>query len=1230
MNELKKKWDARQSLRSESGYILVTILALMFVSILLVSAMLMLAQSTMRIEETGRVRERQARAAEGAVDVAINQIRNSASIASAEPVTIPPSPPPGSPGYEPFKDPYVNRGAAGGVCDPIDDLIRVDTFDVRIFCYPEGLWEYDADSNGNLVPGIPQDDGAIAVRLVGDEYVGDSTINLDNTPSVADVVTTDRARTWRTSFPFSTAMSGFNSTELTATKGQLLYNGYTPLKITGAVQVKNQIAAVLSSGNGPALQVNGATRQGGEGMFASSNAALDCGIALRDDPNNSPRADVVTDTLFLPLNEGLRCNQGDVSSLGQAGTTPPNGEWNNARVQSNRYNTDWTDNDAQPNGHIDNSNVPTDCDSFQVPNTNTPAPVIVIEPGAYDARATARLNSMFTGCDNRTWIFPGGDYWFDVNDPALPDSNPAKNSLVFNNRTSNWVFGPPVSSPTLTSYGNYSVSNFPDEACDRGWASASDGSRGTSITLSSRTGIHHRAGRVAICGPIGVHPGGNWNELYGRSTGQGTAIHQRPATSLGARLLPSGLTADDFGVGSPSVAAIQSEGGAVIRANQDMPPPCWDSGACTFNKTYRADNFGQGSVNGAYMGPSVVTSAIVDVTAAGDRVINASQDLAQTRLDVTLSNSTTCYMIYGPNRSDARRLPGNNTVVSYDLFDSAANGNCDTVLAGATRNLFYGADIRSTFTLNPPTMENTQFDWWDWWPWMQNVIYQACQAWNGWGIADWLNDNIGLINWYWQCDDRPMQVSYSVDSIALRLGWTPQMDTPVNAAEYNATTCTNCIAFLNAADGARVNTDGSPNTAVASVTKPAGWGSSFSNLRYRLSDPTLLDGFLPLRDIYFNYRAMRTPWNESNGSVDDNDGNSFRFTLKTRDGVWCRKTVRLHTLSNSALTEQTAVALVPRNGIVNAAPPSGGFREVLEGCIRPTDVDPGPGEDLRMLWNGVSTDPNVVREVEVGQILSHQDRPAGGSDVPVYLDVEVYMSNPAIAKTISIDWVSMSATAGGGTGSTVTGYPKPLDPFTVTWSPLTPDTGGDASWGDASFNVWGSVSVPDNDVRVIWNWDTSRYAGPLGFPIFTAGKQPFQRCNPGNEAQCQPALVAAGFGSWTTTSTNGFGVNQPWANLTAEQMPDPLAGSGFERKPFRRVKLLACVVDPDGSGTNGDLLPRVEARVVVGDRARASATDPVGPPQTGANVRISSWNAMRSPSLATTNATTDDCILPAP
>ncbi len=195
MNRLRRRLSTRTPYAAQGGYILLTTLMAMLLCVILVSSMLAVTASTVAIEETGRVRERQARAAESAVELAINEIRNSPNEASEGPPNLKQScntgydatkqlseQLPKEPGdaacgsgdtaYDAVRDPNINRGAVASTCNPLGNLVQIDNYPVRVFCYNEGLRVNDGQGGPDL-PGIPQDDGAIAVRLVGDQVTGD-------------------------------------------------------------------------------------------------------------------------------------------------------------------------------------------------------------------------------------------------------------------------------------------------------------------------------------------------------------------------------------------------------------------------------------------------------------------------------------------------------------------------------------------------------------------------------------------------------------------------------------------------------------------------------------------------------------------------------------------------------------------------------------------------------------------------------------------------------------------------------------------------------------------------------------------------------------------------------------------------------------------------------------------------------------------------------------------------
>lgn len=171
--------------------------------------------------------------------------------------------------------------------------------------------------------------------------------------------------------------------------------------------------------------------------------------------------------------------------------------------------------------------------------TCTPGGVVTFTPGAYNYLQTRELNRWFehglAGCDDVTFWFPPGNYYFDVGGWFDGD----RNSLTFDDHTSNWVFGAPKGWDPDTA-------RAPDAAfpgvCDRD-------AQGVSITMSSRSVLKHRSGRVAICG---------------RRDDAGAplpAIYQQPSTA----------TQTWAGVPTSSTAVPPTDGSAVVPRTYSSP-----------------------------------------------------------------------------------------------------------------------------------------------------------------------------------------------------------------------------------------------------------------------------------------------------------------------------------------------------------------------------------------------------------------------------------------------------------------------------------------------------------------------------------------------------------------------------------------------------------------------------------------------------------------------------------
>lgn len=120
--------------------------------------------------------------------------------------------------------------------------------------------------------------------------------------------------------------------------------------------------------------------------------------------------------------------------------------------------------------------------------------VIEFSPGAYGKAQTAAINNLLGGsCPNKVfWFKPdsetvAGNYWFDVDDATVTDPQ-LRSSLVISDPTARVIFGTPTGGFSAAAAA---AAEFP-QACD-------PEASGVEIILSPRTSIRHTAGKVAIC-----------------------------------------------------------------------------------------------------------------------------------------------------------------------------------------------------------------------------------------------------------------------------------------------------------------------------------------------------------------------------------------------------------------------------------------------------------------------------------------------------------------------------------------------------------------------------------------------------------------------------------------------------------------------------------------------------------------------------------------------------------
>ena len=186
------------------------------------------------------------------------------------------------------------------------------------------------------------------------------------------------------------------------------------------VQARRGSATMIPpSGVSPAVRVAGNYQQADLGLFAPQGP-IDCGIATTGHPWNVVAAQIVDndDEAGVPTCGSAATEATALDPRAELGTRPGLG------------------------------------DSFTgfetVPPTCPADSVIALSPGAYGKVQTAALNRHLSDgqCTDRTFWFAPGSYWFDVDDPLNPDGSAKSrdlwNSLIISDPTARVIFGTPA------------------------------------------------------------------------------------------------------------------------------------------------------------------------------------------------------------------------------------------------------------------------------------------------------------------------------------------------------------------------------------------------------------------------------------------------------------------------------------------------------------------------------------------------------------------------------------------------------------------------------------------------------------------------------------------------------------------------------------------------------------------------------------------------------------------
>lgn len=502
------------------------------------AALMTMTLTTSQISETQKLSTREVRAADNALESAVNLIRMD---------------PAGELGN--FDD------CLGGT--PIDLSTNNRTVTVTATCEESDRAMPVRDSALGAAP---------SVQLVGaDGYRGSFT--ADSVPWKVDCLRPIAKTT--ACFPWSYGMSPANydatgSAALSTAAPSLVHSGGVQaagstlnqtLHFASNVSVRRGAAAVIDTASAsPAINVTGRYAQGDLGLLGTST--LRCGLSTAGHVWNVLAARIV--------------------DADEAAGTPECGDGTAAGL------SDRLEIAPRPGlGEIFNvfATVPS-C-------TGGPGTVLEFQPGAYGKAQTQKINDLLDGsCPNHTfWFRPAsatvaGNYWFDVDDTTHTE-RAMWNSLIIADPSAKVIFGTPAGGLSAAAAGS---ATFP-AACNAEAA-------GVEVILSPRTSLRHTGGRVAMCDRDGTLsttnvPAALWQA---GSTNSGWQGHPDPAISTVTRSkISSGITWGDEG--TSDAAGSWRPGGGESHSWFECNGFLYAN--CQMDVTYSARDIGTTNVDGS-------------------------------------------------------------------------------------------------------------------------------------------------------------------------------------------------------------------------------------------------------------------------------------------------------------------------------------------------------------------------------------------------------------------------------------------------------------------------------------------------------------------------------------------------------------------------------------------------------------------------------------------------------
>lgn len=650
--KLSLKWTAGPLARvqrhgrrnGQKGFALMVVLFVLLLTSLLVVALVGLSFSTAVFSGDQSIRDNRARAADAALQTSINEIARD---------------PTGNLGF-----PYKLTGT-GEVVDNTDCStgrdFKVGQPEVKVVvqCVPVTP-EQSAAGDGSVTGGLVGTDSRDMVRVIGETNHGDQATKWKNNwPWSSTLVDNPESPATESYAAAQAAINAYNPT--------LLHRGSEPLSFTSGVEVSQGAAAlrdpVLAEPNGfdSAINVSGGYWQGLPGLLNGTAKQLtDTEIYSDKELSN-------TCGLLQPVNSNWQI-WGAAVRTGSSLACDQSGKSNDAR---NSLNTNWQTSGVAP-GAPYVSSLPIQWTPDEITYYKRSAPACPpaggtanFQPGSYNRLETAKIKAMWAGsgggsCPGRTWVFEPGQYWMDVA-PSNPTNEAERNALVINDPNAKIIFGEPSEIPVT-------AASFPN-ACD-------PDQPGVVLTLSPRTSIRHKRGRVAMCGA---------QTQEGRQ-----AVWQSSGANLGWVAGPS----DSTGVGGDFAT---NPDGALVLGDGNVAQafwPCWspllqgwiNDTPCSGPRELTISGLGADDDAGA----SPVPSLQVLVSA---RALSSNARGANVRFVIRPSadrGGGQCTMSYSP-------LPDNFELYAYELMNPL--GSCHTLIK--SRSQLVGATISAYFYLEP-------------------------------------------------------------------------------------------------------------------------------------------------------------------------------------------------------------------------------------------------------------------------------------------------------------------------------------------------------------------------------------------------------------------------------------------------------------------------------------------------------------------------------------------------